>query len=380
MKKLIAVPYLVGVLALLPTPETRAALPLTPGDLVVVRAGDGVAGLSSSAAAVNLVEYTPAGVFVQAIPMPTAASGLSGALTLSGSATSEGFLKLSENGLYLTMAGYNAVPGTANPQTSTPTSVNRVVGRVDMSGNIDTTTVLTDAYNGSNIRSAVSSDGISIWTGGNGGSGLGSTAASRYTTLGATTSTQLVSSNTNVRVVNIFNGQLYDSASSAPFLGINTIGTGEPTTSSQVRTPLNGMPSAGTHSAYDFWFKDANTLYVADDSGVGSSGGIQKWTQSAGTWTLQYTLANNGTTAALCRGLIGTDDGLGNAVLYASTSTNSVIKVTDLGAGSAPSVLIAGVVNDAYRGISLIPIPEPTTAAIIGLGVLAVSFFRRLRR
>jgi hypothetical protein len=36
------------------------------------------------------------------------------------------------------------------------------------------------------------------------------------------------------------------------------------------------------------WFKDANTLYIADDGSAASGGGIQKWTQSGGTWSLAY--------------------------------------------------------------------------------------------
>ena len=80
-----------------------SAAAFTLGDLVVVRVGDGSAALSSAATATFLDEYTPGGVLVQTIPLPTALSGLNQPLTLSGSATSEGFLALSQNGLYLTM-------------------------------------------------------------------------------------------------------------------------------------------------------------------------------------------------------------------------------------------------------------------------------------
>lgn len=47
----------------------------TPGNLVVVRIGDGSAALTSAGTAVFLDEYTPAGVFVQAVAMPTAVNG-----------------------------------------------------------------------------------------------------------------------------------------------------------------------------------------------------------------------------------------------------------------------------------------------------------------
>src|SRR5689334_8548217 len=85
----------------------RAAA-FTLGDLVVVRVGDGSAALNGNATAAFLDEYTTSGVLVQSIPLPTVASGGNQPLTLSGSATSEGFLALSQNGMYLTLGGYAA--------------------------------------------------------------------------------------------------------------------------------------------------------------------------------------------------------------------------------------------------------------------------------
>jgi hypothetical protein len=356
-----------------------SAAAFTLGDLVVVRVGDGSAALNGNATAAFLDEYTTSGTFVQSIPLPTVASGGNQPLTLSGSATSEGFIALSQNGMYLTLGGYAATVGMLSPQTSNATSVARVIGRIDLSGNINTTTSLGDAYNGSNIRSITSSDGINFWTGGNGGSGQGSSAGTRYTTLGSTTSTGLHSTTTNVRVVNLFNGQLYADSASGTFLGVGTVGSGTPTTSGQTYSELPGFPTTGTHSSYDFWFKDANTLYVADDGSAANGGGIQKWTLSAGTWSLAYTLGNNGTATTAVRGLAGTVDGSGNAVLYGTTGS-ALVSVTDTGAGSALSTLASAGVNTAFRGVELLVVPEPSTAALAGFGMLALVIFRRFRR
>jgi hypothetical protein len=356
------------------------AAAFTLGDLVVVRVGDGSAALGSAATATFLDEYTSAGVFVQSIPMPTSLSGLNQPFTLSGTATSEGFLALSGNGLYLTLGGYNAIPGTAGVTTAAPTTVPRGVARIGLNGLIDTSTSLSDAYSGSNIRSAVSTDGVNIWTGGNAGSGLGATGGPRYSTFGGTTSVRVDTTASNMRVVNIFNGQLYVSSSTGSLLGVSTVGTGLPTTAgSSAITILPGMPTTGTHSSYDFWFKDANTLYVADDGSAANGGGIQKWTLSAGTWSLAYTLGNNGTTTTAVRGLAGTVDGSGNAVLYGTTG-NALVSVTDTGSGSAVSTLATAGANTAFRGVELLVVPEPTTAALTGFGLLALVLFRRFRR
>ena len=111
-----------------------------PGNIVVSRFGDGSGALSNAATATFLDEYTPAGVFVQTIAMPTAVSGNNRRLTNSGTATSEGALTLSTDGRFLSLMGYNAALGTSNVPTTASSVNNRVVGLVDWNGLIDTTT------------------------------------------------------------------------------------------------------------------------------------------------------------------------------------------------------------------------------------------------
>ena len=356
---------------------------------MVVTVGNGTT-LSGNATAGALYEYNATtanqAAPIQTIALPTTVSGGNYALTFSGSASSEGFLTLSTDGRDLTLAGYYAAVGTATPQSSAASVINRVVGRVDMNGNIDTTTALSDAYNGSNIRAAVSTDGTSLWTTGNGGSGQGSSAGNRYTTLGSTTSIQLNSSTSNNRVNNIANGQLYTSAGSGTIAGVATVGTGVPTTTGQTLTILPGMPTTTTgHSSYDFWFRNANTLYVADDGAATAGGGIQRWdfNSGSGTWALTYTLLNNGTTTTGCRGLAGFIDASGNVELFATTSisttANTLIEVTDTGVWTGTDIVLATApTGDAFRGVELIP--EPSGLALAGLGLLVLAAYRRLRR
>jgi hypothetical protein len=329
---------------------SASASSFTPGNLVVVRVGDGSTTLNSAAAPLFLDEYTPAGMFVQTVALPSSGAGV---ITDSGSATSEGFINLSTDGQYLIEVGYRANAGTAGVVSTASTTNPRVIARIDMSGNIDTTTALTDAYSGNNIRSATSDDGTHFWTAGTATAGGGV----RYvSSLGGTTSLQLSTTITNIRVVRIQNGQLYVSSSTGAFQGVSTVGSGTPTTSGQTITLLPGFPTTAGPSAYDYFFADANTVYVADDRGS-AAGGIQKWTLSGGTWTLQYTL--NPSTNIGCRALSGVVNG-GIATLYATTAESAgdhVVSVTDTGAGSLFTQLATAGTNTIFRGIRKLPTP-----------------------
>ncbi len=343
------VPFRATLLAAAMLAGSGAVFALTDvvgGNLVVVRVGDGAAALSSAAQAVFLEELTTAGSNVQTIALPTAVTGLNRRVTSSGTATSEGALSFSVDGQYMVYGGYDADVGTTSIASTTSAAVNRVIARVDRSGVVDSTTALTDGFSANNIRGAVSVDGTQFWATGPGGS-------PRFANLGDTTSTALVSG-FNSRVAHIYNGQLYVSSAASTNYGVATIGTGLPTGSGESATLLAGFPTSSGPSPYAFFFADDDTLYVADDRANGS-GGIQKWTQSSGTWSLQYTLAP--ALNAGCRGLTGVVNG-GVATLYATTTqtnANSIVVVTDTGAGSAFSTVATAASNTVFRGIQLVP-------------------------
>jgi hypothetical protein len=347
---LLAIP----TLALLALPASLLAQ-ITPGNLIVSRVGDGLAALGNTATARFLDEYTPAGTFVQTIPLPTTVIGGNRRLTDSGTATSNGFLTQSGDGRYLVAAGYDAAVGTTGVTSSASATVNRVIARIALDGTVDTTTALADAYTGNNFRCATTVDGASFWTS---GTGTAPTPGVRFVAaLGATTSTQLSTTVTNIRCVDIANGQLYCSSSSGAFVGVSTVGTGLPTTSGQTIAALPGFPITSGPSAYDFYFADASTLYVADDR-VNGSGGIQKWTLSAGTWGLAYTLApalNVG-----CRGLSG-NVGTAGVTLFATTTANTVVSVVDTGIGSAFNTVLTGAANTALRDVQFVRTPASLT-------------------
>jgi hypothetical protein len=345
---------------------------ITPGRLCVMRAGDGTAPLTNASTPAFLDEYdrtTPAQPLpIGTLALPIAPVGLNLPVTISGTATSEGFLKQSVDGQYLLAAGYGIAPGTASVGTSTSAAVNRVVARISLTGAIDSSTALNDAHSGGSIRSAVSVDGTSFWTSGAGSSSAGLNPGMAYAaSLGATTSTRIPATLTNGRVAGIFNNQLYLTTAAASTFGIVTMGAGLPTTSGQVSTLLPGFSVAtgiGTISQYDFWFADAATVYVADDRTMANGGGIQKWIDIAGTWTWLYTLSPG----TGCRGLTGISDQAGTT-LYATTalaSANGLVSVVDTGALSLFTTLATAPANTAFRGVQFVRTPSSVSFAGVG--------------
>ena len=294
---------------------------------------------------------------MRVIALPTSADAGNEPFALQGTTTSEGSLTRSADGHYVVVAGYGTTPGVpdsgAGSSTAYDAGVPRVVARVDVNGNIDTTTQL-NAFNKTNIRSAATNDGTSFWAVGANNDGT------QYVTLGSTgTATTLQTTLVNERVVQIFGGQVYVSASSGAFHGVSTVGTGLPTTSGQTVTLLPGMPvDAG--SAYGFSMLDLDasvtgldTLYIADDTA--QTGGVQKWVFNGTTWTKIATFNDKTTTGF--RGLTAYFDGT-NVVLIATTGdAASVVKYTDDGVNLAPTgtVIATAPANTAFRGVALAP-------------------------
>ncbi|HVU89955.1 MAG TPA: PEP-CTERM sorting domain-containing protein [Pirellulales bacterium] len=367
-----------GIVALGLLPSVAQAAPFTAGDLVVEQIGDGTTSLTSAAAPVFVNEYTPTGTLVQSIPMPTAVNGSNLRLTDSGSATSDGYLNLSADGKYLTLTGYNAAVGTASVASTSTTGGSatvRVVGVINSNANVDTTTSLT-SYSGNNIRSAVTSNGTDIWT-----SGAGTPGGIIATTLGASgAGTALSTTVTNTRVVGIFGGQLYATSGSGSNKGVNTVGTGLPTSSG---TPFALGPASA--SPYGMFLTQLNpaspgfdTAYVADD-GVG----IEKFSLVSGSWVASGVI---GTASDAYRGLTGSVTANG-VQLYATRqggSSQGVVSLLDTSGYNStitgsPNLIVALSTNEAFRGIAYAPTPEPGTFVLGGMGLGLLLVARRLR-
>ncbi|MEP6674407.1 MAG: hypothetical protein ABJA78_04605 [Ferruginibacter sp.] len=326
-----------------------AQSPFTPGNLVVLRVGDGVGTLSAASAAVFLEERTPAGALVQTIAMPTTGTNQ---LTNAGSSGTEGNITRSQNGSFIAVPGYNATTGVAAIAGTTAASTNRVVNVIDNTGNIVNRVVSSTAFSGGNIRGAVM-DGASAASANYWGSG--SNLGILY--LGAGTPATVSTTTTNVRSVNIFNNQLYYSTGSGT-TGIYAVGTGLPTTTGTVSTNIIALTGTSP-SPNSFVINNAGTVcYIADDRTTG--GGILKYTYNGSAWVFAYAVISTPV-----RGIIA-DFSQSPAVIYATTtaaSANTIIAVPDNGAGSTSSLVSTSATNTAFRGIVFAP--AATSGAVI---------------
>lgn len=342
-----------GLLALMLVvllPGAAHAAAFTPGNIVVYRVGDGVTAPSTAASAVNLVEYTTSGTVVQTIALPTIpASSGNRALTIS----SEGFsgqLHLSADGKYLACAGYNAAPGTAGIAATSNNGgvgdVDRVVGRIDWNGNIDTSTSLNgtgvggnvEIYSGFSIRQAIFA-GSGIYHCGGSRPGVGYTAA-----LGNTTSAVVYSSASAIRAITIGGGDLYQMEGTT----LKKY-TGFPTASTSATTLITtGGNNTGAAVVDTTGGSMMNVIYIQ------SSSSLLKYALISGTWTAK------GSVTTTSSGMITAKVSGGNVNLFIS-SPSKIQAVTDTTGtgdftGTAVTTIVASApVNTSFRGIAFVP-------------------------
>ena len=356
--------------------STATAQFFTPGNVVVLRVGDPTLTLGSTAAPVYLDEWnTTTNTLVQSLEIPNSLTSSVPSFSQRGFSSSEGGLTVSADGRYLILAGYDRMIGDTDPNVEPAITTARVIATVDtLTGLIDTSTTLNDAYDGTTIRGVASLDGFSFWTGGNSSNG-----SVRYATLGATSSLDIVTSPSNVRWIDSYKNQLYLTTASTGALmqGVCEVGVGMPTTSLQPVTLLPGFPNAGVFNdgaPYDFWFANDTTLYVADSAFQGTACGVQKWTLAAGIWTRQYTIVVGATECI--RGLSGLlRNGVAELWFTAEPGgfVTSLYKVVDTGPTAAPVLIQTEPAQTDYRGVRVIPAIKYTTAAGCGSSSLVVT-------
>jgi phospholipase C len=399
------------------------------GDVVVSQVGNGITPLKTSdlnhdlTAPVFLDDISLSGKLAGQLALPATASGANHGIVTSGGSKSEGGLNLSSDGHYLTYIGYDTT-NLINPVGTSDVSktlagggptvaVNRDIARINAAGAINTTTSLTDAYQGDNARAAVSIDGAEFFSVGNADKTVINTLGPRFSTLGASTSTLLgtvtgtPSKSDNFRAVQIFNGNVYVAKGSGGTgsNGIFLVGPTSSTSGGETTTPLPGLSLVVGNDGpnvihpFGFFFANATTLYVADEGFLPGPvnpsdpttfapsplAGIQKWVLQNGTWVNVYTLtAGLGLgKKTLISGVTSWTEGLrnmtaqlnadGTITLLAVTAQNdtnvntgdgdpnALVKITDtvaattLPATESFSVVATSPANTVFRGVAFAP-------------------------
>lgn len=432
------------------------ALVFTPGDLVVGLVGnvDGSGPYTDNQATpVMLQQLTTAGVAAGSIVLTQQSSTSSGVTqsAFSGEygSSSEGLLQRSADKKSLVIAGYGvnaatynaggaAVYGNAAEAQSTSlqggsyTAVPRVVANIRADGSVDTSTAIYGIYNTNNPRSVATVDGSTFYLGGQGVSG-DTTQGVFVANRGASTAT-LIDGTTDVRSVQIANGQLYasrDSKQNNKQATITTYGSTLPTgatagtnlpgigptvtlTAAQANgTNTNRIGTTVYLSPEQYFFANATTLYIADagkpkNGNAGAAGegdgGLQKWVLANGTWSMAYNLTGGlnlvaNTAAAGTTGLIGLAGSVsGNTVsLYATNETvgdldqtylygiTDTLSATTMPTGEAFTALFAAPAGTNVRGVTFAPedgainVPEPGSLGLVA-GMLGFGLIWRRRR
>ena len=317
-----------------------SAASFAPGNLAVLRVGDGTESLSSHGNSIFIDQFTTGGTLVGSIPVPDNATN---ALLASGSASSEGALTRSADGRLLVLAGYNiAFTNSASSlPNSSSTNVPRVLATLDAAGNFSLAGSTTNQFSGNNIRSGTT-DGLgNFW-------GAGATSGTFYFGNGPSGTVQNTVANSTV--IQDLGGNLYFSTSKTT-PGIWKI-QGTPTVPA-LTSVLVGTGSSG--SPYAFAFNPGFTsVYIADDTLAGK-GGVQRWDFNGAAWGMSYAFA--GLTNVGARGLTADFSGP-NPIVYATTaegSANRLVAITDTGAGSPVITLATAGVNQMFRGVAPTP-------------------------
>ena len=382
MKKIL---NLIALLGLVGLGQTNAAT-IFGGDVAVYRVGanGSAAVLTSGNNAVFVDVFRNTGgtwSLNQTIAMPTVVSGNNQILTASGTAGSEGFINMSEDGRYFVLGGYNNVVNNVAASTALGTgksSTDRTIGLLTLSsGSVDTTTHgawgLGSA--GQNIRSVASHDGTSFYATTDGGI--------YYGAYGASAAAPSLIKVGNLRGLEISQGNLLVGTGSANAIATGStagaIGTtsGLPTSTATMTRMFN--EAAGT-SPYGFSLLDLNkdgvdeTAYIAD-----SSGGINKMYFDGSTWT------SKGVIAGTYSGLEAVYNGTSVDIFVTAASGLTLGALNDASAiggaltGTVTTIGTAGA-NTAFRGVAVAAVPEPSAQALLGLGMVALVAVRALRR
>jgi hypothetical protein len=225
------------------------------------------------------------------------------------------------------------------------------VGSIDAFGNYTLAQTSTTVYSGNNPRGAATDGTNNFWT-------AGTPSGTYY--FNPPAAPALIQTNTggNTTGIKIINGNLYF-ATQKGTLGLYTFqGGGLPKTP----TPTNILFATGSSSQpAGFDINPALTVaYVADQRN--SAGGIQKWVNDAGTWSLAYTFGTGAGAFGVAVDFSGTAP-----IIYATTGesvANRLVCIVDTNSSATVTPLATAGNNSVFRGLDFVPELRPVILTI----------------
>lgn len=387
-------------LLFLPTASAQTAF--GNGNLVVLRVADRTLGSDRS---VQIQEYrtstTNLGTPIQTIALPSSSED-GNRFAISGIERVGGNLSLNPNGT-ITFAGYRAAFNDPAPTTTNSSTVNRVIGSLDLSTGIVNTNISTLAFNGLHFRSVATADGVNFYLSGRNGS-VNSFAAAQIativgglpnsvTTIAATTA--LVANTNNLTQIQVVNGNLFASSMTATLVrSVHQIGTGLPTTTGQILSASFISETTDRYNSFAFarlgagtsWNNTGfDTIYAVDnDTAAGST--VQKWSFDGSVWNATGNISVIGANNITIR-----KNSAASVDLFVTTQTDvaatlsTIRAITDTSGFSGTmsgsfTTILTGTGNEGFLGIAYTPVPEPSTMLAICMATMALfGTMRRLR-
>ena len=338
----------------------------TPGNLAILRVGDGVQALVKTGNALFLDQYTPTGALATTLVIPDAGPD---SLILSGQSAPEGALTRSADRSVLALSAYNTDRGSVSGTISgtSGTTVPRGIANIDAFGQLNIMLRSTN-YGSTNPRCVATTDGTNDFWGTGGANG---TLYFNPPAMTPTTPAVTIQGSVGItRYIRIFNGNLYFTTSSPASVPVGIydfsglpMGPGATITNLFLATGQASSPS-------DFAIDPTGTFaYVAD-----LDAGVMKWTNNAGVWSLLYTLGIGNTNGVFG---LAVDFNGAHPVIYGTTTegfdgdviTNRLVKWVDTNSAAVATTLALAGPNQAFRGIDFVPdlrpliVTQPASAA-----------------
>jgi hypothetical protein len=359
--------FLIGLSSVLVSAQS-APLHFTPGNLAVLRCGDGAQTLSHYGNTVFIDQYATNGTLVNSTNIPD--SGLH-ALILSGVAGSEGGLTRSMDGTVLAFTGYNTNLGAVSTTSLSKTAskdLPRAIATVDAFGNYSLAQTTASLFSASNPRYAATDGTNNFWV-------VGGTSGVVYFNPPAYF-LQINTSIDNNRALKIFGGNLYFSTQAGTPIGLYTFTStpgaympaGLPTTISVGTNLLFATGSASSPEGFAL-NPSATVAYVADSGADGiatEGGGIQKWIYNGATWNWAYTIPLAEAPQPPGAFAVAVDFSGQDPIIYATTvetndtsagnvAGNHLVRIVDTNSTAAVAYLAQAAVNEVFMGVDFAP-------------------------